>query len=465
MPIRDESQRRPRILQLSYACSPVRGSEAGVGWQRAVHSARHCDTWVICEEHEFAGEVREYLNCHGEIPGLTFVFVPISRREWAWGQVHDALWYRALRRWHRAAYRAAVQLHEEFRFDLAHQVTFCGYREPGYLWKLDIPFVWGPIGGTQNYPWRFLPYAGWRGALGESVRSIANNLQLRFSRRVRGAARKASVVLAANTANRDRFSRAHGITMPLMPDVGIHALLESPRKERSPGPLRLLWSGLLSHRKALHLLIHALARLPREVPVELRVLGDGPLRSRWQRLADRLAVSSCMAWLGWLPHREAVEHYAWADAFVFSSLRDTTGTVVVEALGAGLPVICLDHQGVRDIVTDACGIKIPVTSFRKVVEDLSLAILRFVRNPEECERMGRAAVDRARQFLWSRQESHLLDVYGSVLSCRGPIAPESLAGADVADDPRSVAHSAVSVEFAGLRMAEGFTGHVGLKHR
>ena len=55
--------------------------------------------------------------------------------------------------------------------------------------------------------------------------------------------------------------------------------------------------------------------------------------------------------MGWLPHQEAIAQYAWADAFVFSSLRDTTGTVVVEALAAGLPVICLDHQGVHDVVT------------------------------------------------------------------------------------------------------------------
>ena len=81
-----ESPSRPRVLQLSYACSPMRGSEAGVGWHRAVQSAKHFDTWVICEEHEFAGEIREYLAAHGDIPGLNFVFVPINQREWSLGQ-------------------------------------------------------------------------------------------------------------------------------------------------------------------------------------------------------------------------------------------------------------------------------------------------------------------------------------------------------------------------------------------
>ena len=98
-----------------------------------------------------------------------------------------------------------------------------------------------------------------------------------------------------------------------------------------------------------------------------------------------MGVAGHIAWLGWLPHREAIEQYAWADAFVFSSLRDTTGTVVVEALAAGLPVICLDHQGVHDVVTDDCGLKIPVTTPREVIAGLSDAIVAAGPRP------GRAA--------------------------------------------------------------------------
>ena len=109
---------------------------------------------------------------------------------------------------------------------------------------------------------------------------------------------------------------------------------------------------MLVHGKALHLLSGALAQLPPEVPYELRILGDGPLRDRWQRLARRLGVAPHLNWLGRLPHQEALRQYAWADLFVFTSLRDTSGNVVVEAWPPALPVLCLDHQGMHDIVTD-----------------------------------------------------------------------------------------------------------------
>jgi glycosyltransferase involved in cell wall biosynthesis len=412
----ERSHRRPRVLQLSYACSPLRGSEAGVGWRRAVQSAKYFDTWVICEEHEFAADVRQYLAEHGEVPGLNVVFIPIDQREWRLGQIHDAVWYAVLHRWHRQVLRVAQRLHEQIRFDLVHQVTFCGYREPGYLWKLDAPFVWGPIGGAQNYPWRFLPYAGFRGAMKEACRSILNSLQLRFSRRVRSAARKASIILAANSTNEQCFARAYGVALPIMADVGIDAVSSEPRTIPHAGPLRLLWSGRLLDCKALHLLLYAMARLPADVPCELRVLGDGPLKARWQRLADRLGVAKQVAWMGWLPHREAIEQYAWADAFVFSSLRDTTGTVVVEALAAGLPIICLDHQGMHDVVTADCGIKIPVTTPRQVIAGLSEAIARLAHDPTERRRLAYGAIERAKHYLWSRQEDQMADVYDRVLA-------------------------------------------------
>ena len=410
-----EHSRRPRVLQLSYACSPIRGSEAGVGWHRAVQSARHFDTWVICEEHEFAAEIREYLDAHGEVPGLNFVFVPIDQREWSWGQWHDFIWYAVLRRWHCRAYEAARRLHERIGFNLVHQVTFCGYREPGYLWKLDAPFVWGPIGGTQNYPWRFLPYAGIGGALKEACRSVANILQLRFSPRVRRAAQKAALILAANSTNQRNFARIHGITPPTLPDVGIDSVPGAPREPRRQGPLRILWSGLLVHHKALHLLIRALARLPDDIPYELRVLGKGPLKRRWQRLAERTGVAKHTTWMGWLSHHEALEQLAWAEAFVFSSLRDTTGTVVLEALGAGVPVICLDHQGVHDLVTDECGLKIAVTSPRDVVARLSEAIGRLAGDHQQWARLSRGAIERARDYHWSRREVEMAEWYRRVI--------------------------------------------------
>ena len=45
---------------------------------------------------------------------------------------------------------------------------------------MDIPLVWGPIGGLENTPWRFLPSMGPSGCLFFAGRNVINSLQRRF---------------------------------------------------------------------------------------------------------------------------------------------------------------------------------------------------------------------------------------------------------------------------------------------
>jgi glycosyltransferase involved in cell wall biosynthesis len=404
---------------MTYACAPDQGSELGLGWHRALQTARHCDTWVICEGNECGAPVRRYLQMHGPVSGLAFEFLAKNRLERLLERI-PGLYYLSYNLWQRRAVQVARRLHAQVRFDLVHQVNLNGYREPGYLWRSDVPFVWGPVGGTQNYPWRFLAQAGLGGALSEAVRNLVNSLQLRYSRRVRRAARQAAFLFAANSTGQADFARIHGISAEVLCDVGINCISAAPPDLPPPGtPLRVLWSGELSTRKALPLLLRALAQLPGEVAYELRVLGEGPRRRAWQRLARRLSLGAHVTWMGQLPHGEALEQFRrWADVFVFTSLRDTSGTVVLEALAAGVPVICLDHQGMRDIVTPACGIKIAVTTPREVIGRLGAALAALARDPDERRRLGCGGLERARQSLYTRQVEATVRVYQRCMSCK-----------------------------------------------
>lgn len=407
--------KRPRVLVVAYACAPNQGSEEGTGWHRVTEVARHCDVWAICEQRAYESPIRRHLEAHGPVSGLEFHFLPSPR-------LQNLLWrtpltgYFGYNLWQRRALRLARRLHEQIGFDLAHQITYGSYREPGYLWKLGIPFVWGPVGGTQNYPRRFLGQAGIRGAIGEATRSLLNSLQLRFSPRVHRAARQATVTFASNSTNRRNFARFLGRRPRLLADTGIARVTPEPADARpSSGPLRILWSGRHEHRKALHLLLEALRHMPPGVDFQLHILGQGPLRHRWQRLAERAGLTDRCHWLGWLPHHEALEQFRRADVFAFTSLRDSMGTVVLEALGAGLPVVCLDHQGVHDAVTSACGIKVPVSNPAQVITDLRDALVRLAGDRQLRLAMSRAARRRAEYYLWSRQAEQIVAAYREVL--------------------------------------------------
>jgi len=439
----DNIGRRSRVLMVAYACSPEHGSDPGVGWNRAIQSAKHSDTWVLCQENQFGPVIRRYLQTHGPIEGLHFEFVPEKPAAWLMWQIPGMGWL-SYNLWQRRALRVARRLHDQIDFDLAHQVTVISFREPGYLWKLGIPFVWGPVGGTHSYPWRFLGEAGVVFGLLECVRNVTNGLQLRFSRRVRRAGHEAAALLAANSTIQQDLTPIHGSAPIWMPEIGISEVAATSSAKRSPGkPLRILWTGELRAPKGLSLLIKALARLPGDAPYQLRVLGGGSSRGRWQRLARRTGVEEHTQWMGHLPRHEALQQRSWADLFVFSSLRDTTGTVVLEALAAGLPVVCLDHQGVHDVVTDQCGIKIPVTTPREVVQGLAEALLSLAHDRTKLEQLSDGALRRAQQYLWSRQGEQIASVYRDVLRSHGD-SIEGSSGAWPARGPEQAALPIVS---------------------
>jgi glycosyltransferase involved in cell wall biosynthesis len=345
---------------------------------------------------------------------LNFSFLPKTKLEQHLSRI-PGMYYVAYRMWHRRAYRLAEQLHRECPFDLVHQSNMCGFREPGYLWKLGAPFAWGPIGGTQNFPARMLAEGSPREAVSEVLRSTLNWLQLRLSRRVHQAARRADVMLVANTTIEQQFERVVGRNAEVMCEIGTKSVVERIAPTRSDGVLRLLWAGECRLHKALSLLLKAMAELPDGIRVELRVLGDGPSLMRWQRLARNLGVDDRIQWLGWLPHNEALAQYTWADLFVFTSLRDTTGTVILEALSNGVPVLAGNHQGVGDLVTSDSGIKVEVTTAGEMVQAYRDALVQLAMDHVLRERLSGGARQRAKDYLWKRQGERMRDYYKGVL--------------------------------------------------
>jgi len=406
---------RPRLLILAHLCNPDFGSEPGLGWNWTLQAAKHFETWVLCDEQYNRTAIERFIGQQGAIANLKFAFVPPGRAEVLLRRV-PGMFYAAYNFWHRRAFRIASEMHARVQFDLIHQLNLNGFREPGYLWKLDAPLVWGPVGGAQNYPWRFLTGAGWSGATNELIRNLLNTLQLRTARRVGFAARKAKVLLAATSVNARAIAKRRRAPVRVMLETGVHVDRMPPVREfQHGGPLRILWSGVFEHRKALHLLLHALAALPQHVKYELQILGRGPLEKRWRRIARNLDVDRHCQWLGWLDHDEALVRFRWADVFVFSSLRDTSGTVMLESLAAGTPVVCFNHQGAGEIVTAQCGLKLAVTKPSEAIRLLAETLTRCHDHREELQQLSRGALERAEYYAWNRQGQRMAAIYREIL--------------------------------------------------
>jgi glycosyltransferase involved in cell wall biosynthesis len=304
--------------------------------------------------------------------------------------------------WQWRACRLARRLHAEHRFDLVHHVTYATWRSPSFMWKLGIPFVWGPVGGGQNIPRGFHRVLGWRGALRERLREAVQRLA-RLDPFVRATMNHAAVILAANTATREFLPKRYQAKTRQMLETAIDVEGRAGATIRDEvRPLRILWVGQLVPIKGLPLLLAALAGLKDRLEFRLEVVGAGPERVRWERLAGRLGLAGSVSFPGPLPYAGVQGRYLGADVFVFTSLRDTSGNALLEAMASGLPVICLDWAGPGDITTDECAVRIRPESPEKVVAALREGLERLAADADLRRRLGAAARRRVeREFSWA----------------------------------------------------------------
>lgn len=399
---------RRRLLMTAYHYDRAYSMESRLAWQRAQFASRDYDVTVLSARPPIDDEDRAALTNDGRI---RVELLTLNRRE-RMLMATPGLYYIGYRQWHRRAFRRAKQLHAVQPFEIAHHVSFCGYREPSDCWRLGAPFVWGPVGGTQTFPRSFYGELGRLDAWREAVRNVVNSLQLNYDPRVRRAARQSACVLAANLAVSQDLAAALKVQSLVQLETGIDlAANVIPRSAKSWEPLRILWAGRLQPWKGLPLLLRGLAALSNDVRYQLRILGEGPCEGRWRRMATELGVSENIEWVGWPAYRGQLPFYRWADVFAFTSLRDTSGTGLLEALAAGAPIIGLDHQGAADIMTARCALPVDAATPQTAVEGFRWAVARLAEDRQLLAGLSEGAIQRAADFTWERQWSVMKQVY------------------------------------------------------
>ena len=404
------TKQRPRLLLLAYCFSPNGTMEERNGWQRAIMAARYFDVIAMYCPTEAKTELER--NIPSDLAQSSLKFVPIADDWYSRGlKKFEPSFYFSYRHWHRLAFRAAKQIHVEKPFQLTHLVSLCGFREPGFVWQLGVPHIWGPIGGTHHFPFPFLHSLDYWNQFRETVRTVMNYYQLHRCRRVRKAMQRSAAVIAATKSAQNDLKSGFGIDTEVEIETGIDHAIDPPRVvANTVRPLRLLWAGRLRAWKGLPILLYAIASLPKTTAVQLRVVGDGSCEKSWRRLAEKLGIANNIEWLPWPTYRESLSQYRWADVFAFTSLRDTSGTGLVEALAAGCPIIGLDHQGAADIMSDQCAIRVSVRDWSTAVSEFRDGIVRLASDQQDWLQLSHGASQRASHYAWQLRRSLVMNV-------------------------------------------------------
>jgi glycosyltransferase involved in cell wall biosynthesis len=192
------------------------------------------------------------------------------------------------------------------------------------------------------------------------------------------------------------------------------------------GRFRFITVGRLVPYKGVDLVLEAMRRSGSLKGCELLIIGEGPQRPALEAFTQQHGLNANVHFLGWVDQRRLAREMGRSQVFVFPSLREFGGGVVLEAMASGLPPIVVNYGGPGELVKPDCGILLPMQAREPLVELLRQAMEGLAGNTARCRTMGLAASRRVRkEFTWPRKAACLVDIYRQVLGEQTSAEPRS----------------------------------------
>jgi glycosyltransferase involved in cell wall biosynthesis len=406
---------RLKVMVTAFACSPEQGSEPGIGWGWVVSLSKVCELTVItptCNRDGIQNAIRLgndlraqfiYLDVLPAVPRLnrkakTKLGVMVRLLLWQW----------------RLGKKIPKIVHGQ-KFDILHHLTLGSFRFPFSVTGHGVMSVVGPVGGGEEFPEPLLPELSGRIKRREMVRNWLNRLHTRHGLGM-GRYSKADLTLSCTNEMRVAFAR-HGVDSPVFPNIGMPDLAEHvdlKQHEDSDG-LRLLFVGNLLYWKGLELALLALAQLPDNV--SLTIIGSGSDRAELESDIERMGLGERVDLMGAVPRDKLLNQYREYDLFFYPSVHDSGAMSVIEAMRAGLPVVCLDAGGPGISVTEQCGRVIPIAPKMDVIKGLQEGVEFYLEDLDLIVKHGEAAIQRVNEkYFWDENAHCMIGLYQSLIN-------------------------------------------------
>lgn len=422
-----------RILLSAYTLSCVRGSEPGNSWRlaeglaRAGHHVTVITTSRYPGEHDVPPDLADRLI-------LNFVdarAIAILRR----GQLGVYANYRAWQRHSLVAARALISSSSE-TFDVIHHYSWGSLFLGSPLAALDLPFVFGPVGGGSTSPNEmkslYRSVDQWKERFRAAVIS-----SVRLNPITRHVTKRASLILAANSDTADLLNSLGGNSSLMMQDTTPAEWLGAAQACRQYiDRSNVIWVARAMPRKGILLAVMVASRLPASFTVH--VVGDGKELNRAKVLTKKLGLESRVVFHGLVPWTEVLGMYDLADVMLFTSIRDTFGSQILDAASRGLPVVAIRQQGVGDFVPASAGHLVALDSPAVMAEGMAEAIIDLCSNEDRYRSASAAARSFAEEKSLSFMITELVASYQNAIrtyGARGGRAQKG-AGAVMARDVR-----------------------------
>ena len=410
---------RKKIFFLAHEISPNLGSECSSGWNIARGLSKYNDlTIVFAKTNQFQTEnyekqINDYYIDNGIEYNARYIAVPqppitrfiasinklISNKKSSTG--NSLLYFWAYKFWQKKVYKVFLLEHKKNDFDIVHQFNSLSFREPGYLYRANLPLVWGPVSGLDNMPFSFLIGFPFKMLLKNVIRNFSNDVQFYTSKRIRKTIKKAKRIYAVTKIDFQKLHKLNSNTINLL-DVG--AIINNNQKTRiynhSEEKLRCIWVGRLDRLKALDILINSINQSEiLKQKAEILIVGDGIYKEEYVALTKKYELNN-FNFIGPVNKLEVEDLMKKSHILIHTSIKEAASAVILEGLASGLPVVCHDAFGMSHAITDNCGLKVKfVNSFESIL-GFRKSLELFLDHPSLVNKLSKGAYERAEELSW-----------------------------------------------------------------
>lgn len=182
---------------------------------------------------------------------------------------------------------------------------------------------------------------------------------------------------------------------------------------RNNDRMDILWVGKFDFRKQLGLALRVMEQLRSFPNIHLHILGAGndEENARYQGMTENMGLTNTVTFHGKIPHNEVIDYMNKADLFLFTSISDETSTVILEALGCSLPIVCFDACGFGLIVTPDVGRKVTFSNPTQSVTDFKNVILELYSQPELLKELSENCLEKCKTLTWGYKAEQMVSLY------------------------------------------------------
>lgn len=200
-----------------------------------------------------------------------------------------------------------------------------------------------------------------------------------------------------------------GVEFIVIPN-GVETDRFKPIERTANAKVKLLFIGRLIPRKGFQRVVKALPRVKELTGngFEIEVVGTGDAKAQLDEEAEKLGVSDLIKYVGTVPYDRLEASYQYADVFVLTSLSEGMPSVILEAMGCGLPVVASDVGGNNELITNGeNGYLIKGDD----IEGLAERLAQLINDRELRENMGAKSRERALAYDWGKIMGRYNELY------------------------------------------------------